>query len=690
VTKHFCTYFDSKYIVKGITMYFSLLKHETDFKLWILCFDEYTHELLSRMKLASVTLVHLKDFEDKELLKAKKTRKLFEYYWTCTPSLPLYILKTQQNVDAITYLDADLYFFSNTDKIFSECKASSILITEHRYSYNREKKEKVNGIYNVQYLTFKRDCSGIKALKWWRERCIEWCYYIPEGNKMGDQKYLDDWKTRFEGVCVSQNIGAGLAPWNISRYKIRKKSEDVYVNGKKLIFYHFHSLNILKKGYIYLSMYKLRKTDKTIIYEPYIKALEESFLFIRKYDRTFKYYFNELGLTRLREVYWFVKSFLNGNIKNYRKNILCIVPCSPPVTGTSLASETVVNHLKVSRNVFLYPYQRGDLKSGIFSLKQMIKILFIGMRILIKRMNFSRIDQIYIAVSASFWGNIRDIYLLLLLGKKNRNKTVIHLHVSYFDKYLKNANIIIKYLNRYFLSDLKKAIVLGETFLPVYKGYISQERVSIVKYFAEPELFVSDLKLRRKYKNEVLKVLYLSNMMEDKGYNLLLNAYKRLPNIYRKKIRLDFAGEFGSTGKENTFKQSIAKYRNVKYHGSVFSEKKRDILWDSHVFCLPTYYRYEAQPISIIEAYAAGCVVLASRSGGICDIMKEGVNGYFLEGISGKLESEKAISEIITNLISIYNEKKKNEYIGRNNRKEAEKYYQKERFCVEVEKALME
>ena len=61
-------------------------------------------------------------------------------------------------------------------------------------------------------------------------------------------------------------------------------------------------------------------------------------------------------------------------------------------------------------------------------------------------------------------------------------------------------------------------------------------------------------------------------------------------------------------------------------------EKKRRLFAEAHVFCLPTYYSYyEGQPISILEAYASGCVVITTDHGGICDIFKDKINGFRVE-----------------------------------------------------------
>ena len=65
-----------------------------------------------------------------------------------------------------------------------------------------------------------RDERGIAALRWWHDRCVEWCYQRFEDGKFGDQKYLDDWPDRFAGVHVVDHPGVGLAPWNVSRHEL--------------------------------------------------------------------------------------------------------------------------------------------------------------------------------------------------------------------------------------------------------------------------------------------------------------------------------------------------------------------------------------------------------------------------------------------------------------------------------------
>lgn len=291
MTYNFCTLFDSNYLSRGIALYRSLEKHCKNFHLFIFAFDSRSYKILKQLSFSNATIISLAEFEDEKLLQVKPTRSIAEYCWTSTSSTILYVLENF-NVDNCTYVDADVFFYSSPEPIFQELGDKSILITEHRYSpqYNKELKA---GKYCVQFVTFRNDENGLKALKWWRDRCLEWCYARYEDGKFGDQLYLDDWTERFQGVHVMQHLGGGLAAWNIQQYEFKKSGEKIIgieiSTGKEfeVIFYHFHYLKFFSDGKIELGRRKLSKKVISIFYKDYIKFLDEISLEIKNYDSSF-------------------------------------------------------------------------------------------------------------------------------------------------------------------------------------------------------------------------------------------------------------------------------------------------------------------------------------------------------------------------------------------------------------------
>ena len=276
---HFCTYFDQNYLARGLVLYRSLTRHADPFVLHVLCFDDDTYRILKNLDYSNLRPISLQEFErgDDALLSAKQNRSQVEYYFTCTPSLPLYIFNHYPDVDLVTYLDADLYFYSSPAPIYDELGNQSILIVEHRFPERFHHLEKF-GIYNVGLLAFRNDRFGKECLAWWRERCIEWCYDRTETGRFADQKYLDDWAVRFSQVVVLQHQGAGLAPWNVARYTLRENAEAVFINSDPLVFYHFHHLRRIAP---FLYDPGLRHYDIQIgsillkrIYAPYLRELQ--------------------------------------------------------------------------------------------------------------------------------------------------------------------------------------------------------------------------------------------------------------------------------------------------------------------------------------------------------------------------------------------------------------------------------
>jgi hypothetical protein len=286
---YFCTYFDQHYLDKGLALYHSLARHCSPFRLWILCMDAVTYRILADMQLPQVELIPLSDFEkdDAQLLKAKQNRSLVEYYFTCTPSLPLYILNHVPEVDIITYLDADLYFFSSVEPVYRELGNGSVLIIGHRFPPALKKRE-IFGIYNVGMLSFRRDINGLACLHWWRDCCLEWCYDRVEDGRFADQKYLDDWPDRFSGVIVLQHKGVGLAPWNLANYGYSSKDTEFLIDGQPIIMFHFHGVKRINRWICDTDIisYKTRLPDivKRGLYIPYLEKINQVDLSLDKYD----------------------------------------------------------------------------------------------------------------------------------------------------------------------------------------------------------------------------------------------------------------------------------------------------------------------------------------------------------------------------------------------------------------------
>src|SRR5574344_2685231 len=90
---NFCTLFDSGYLQRGLALYESSCRTCDEFQLYRMAFDDKAYDTLTKLELPHLSVVHLKEFETKELLAVKPTRSRAEYCWTCGPSVIWYFIK---------------------------------------------------------------------------------------------------------------------------------------------------------------------------------------------------------------------------------------------------------------------------------------------------------------------------------------------------------------------------------------------------------------------------------------------------------------------------------------------------------------------------------------------------------------------------------------------------------------------
>lgn len=280
--RHFCTYFDRNYASFGLALHASLRRHCPAFKLWVLCLDDETYSLVSKLNLPDVAPIRLGDLEaaEPDLVRVKAERSRVEYIFTCTPFLPLHVLRLDESVKLVTYLDADLWFTASPELLFDEIGDRSVGIVPHRFSPDLVHLEE-NGRFNVGWLTFRRDEAGLACLRWWRDRCVEWCFLRHEPGRYADQKYLDTWPQQFPGVCVIEQRGANLGLWNIRGQALTVTDGQVAVEGHPLVFFHFHGLRRPRLWVFCLNspFYRVRLSRgmRRVILQPYaaeVVALE--------------------------------------------------------------------------------------------------------------------------------------------------------------------------------------------------------------------------------------------------------------------------------------------------------------------------------------------------------------------------------------------------------------------------------
>jgi hypothetical protein len=269
-------------------MYRSLTEHSSEpFTLHILAMDEECRWVVDELSLPHVTVTPLDALEkDMFLRKVRDSRTWQEYCWTLASVFTDYILAMNErieithldskrrefsggDIESTTYLDADLFFFSDPVQVFNQIGTRSIAVTPHRLIPSKNHLE-VNGKFNVGWVTFKNTDRGYDCLREWSANCRAKC---SASDGCGDQKYIDAWPEKYGDEVCQLGIGVNVAPWNVSNWEV---TEGPRVDGTTIVCYHFHEFLEREDGTFRLTNYDLRDEDIEFIYKPYLKAYAEA------------------------------------------------------------------------------------------------------------------------------------------------------------------------------------------------------------------------------------------------------------------------------------------------------------------------------------------------------------------------------------------------------------------------------
>ncbi len=320
----FCTLLDFGYLPQGLVLYRSLKETGEDCRLRVFCMDDETETVLSELELPNLETVPLGELEayDPALAAVKGSRTSVEYCWTAKPVVCLYALERYQELELTTFLDADLAFFQSPRFLFDDLGAASTLLTPHRYDDRWQGWETRGGIYNSGLVSFRPTADGLSAARWWRARCLEWCYNRREKNRFGDQHYLDDWPERFDGVHILAHRGGGVAPWNVKAHRLGQSNGRPTVDGDPVVFFHHQSFRMyspfLARGSApaFLStarghvehpipfawtvgrVYDVSSREKELFWAPYAGKLSEAIADIRAVRPGYSACFTPLSKTR--------------------------------------------------------------------------------------------------------------------------------------------------------------------------------------------------------------------------------------------------------------------------------------------------------------------------------------------------------------------------------------------------------
>ena len=142
-----------------------------------------------------------------------------------------------------------MMMFGDPDEALPNGIDAHVSLTPHRPTHDSFKGLMSQvGEFNAGYIAFRNSESGLDALRWWKDRCLESCSVDIDNGIFADQKYLDELSTIFEYVHVCQHKGVNAAPWNISNTSVYQKDGRVYIDNEELLVYHMQGFKKIASG----------------------------------------------------------------------------------------------------------------------------------------------------------------------------------------------------------------------------------------------------------------------------------------------------------------------------------------------------------------------------------------------------------------------------------------------------------
>jgi glycosyltransferase involved in cell wall biosynthesis len=244
-------------------------------------------------------------------------------------------------------------------------------------------------------------------------------------------------------------------------------------------------------------------------------------------------------------------------------------------------------------------------------------------------------------------------YIIFLTAKYLFNKKIIyHIHGGEFHIFYSQSGPMIKRMIRHFLNYADCVFCLSKSWEKFFSEHFHSKQLKVIPNFVDDA--VQSINQRKKEKPIFL---FLGKIVKGKGIYDLFEVVTELAEAYPSKFEL----WVGGNGEIDEFRKLIKAHhmqKIVHFKGWVSGEAKTNILQQAAVYVLPSYN--EGMPISILEAMSYGMPVIASRVGGIPEMIEDQHSGLLIEP-GNKTQLREAMERLILEpeLISIMGKKSK-------------------------------
>jgi hypothetical protein len=283
---NFCTLTDKNFVYKCLALFNSLQTQMPESTLWVLCLDSESEMLFKKLQKKNLRTLTVTDLGNKELKALRASRTKQEFAWTCKPSLMSHLLE-KEKLETLIFADSDLLFYMPVGSLFAAHPQASVMLTSHKFSQKKAYIADIAGYFNSGFIIFRNDETSRKALRQWKEQCIEWCFNYHDKGRHGDQSYLKTWPAQFSNIEEIPEKGVNLGTWNLERYIVTDNEQNFLIDGEPLICFHFHGFIVYLNEDGTIKPYPIT-VHHIKIYDTYIQALQNAYSEILSVEPSWK------------------------------------------------------------------------------------------------------------------------------------------------------------------------------------------------------------------------------------------------------------------------------------------------------------------------------------------------------------------------------------------------------------------
>lgn len=303
--------------------------------------------------------------------------------------------------------------------------------------------------------------------------------------------------------------------------------------------------------------------------------------------------------------------------------LLVFAATPPPVHGQNVMVAQTLSALKQDPRFAITHINPGLSRThedvGRWQLGKVGRLVIACLRALAARIRCGPMAFYYVPAPAKRSALYRD-WLVMLCCRPFFSPVILHWHAVGLGEWIEqSASAIERTITRSLLGRVNLSIVLEKT-LQSDAERLKPRRVEIVRNgIPDP---CPDWRPTQRVPGP-LRCLFLGLCTTNKGLFDLLEAVALANGSSdQPRVTLTVAGSFASEAERRLFQTRADALRGaVRYLGPVHGKEKSQVFSEADVFCFPTHYPHEGQPLTVIEALAYDLPIVASRWRAIPDML---------------------------------------------------------------------